>query len=212
MSLLSDERETIQELAEKMAKRDGRPSGGHYQKILSAIWLGELPIVHCYNGDRDQLFTPFTRDELRMAVAAFGELNIGRAFMGVTVTATSKTVPHALPFDVLAKFPAQKYDKRFRDVYLDRLLIETAAVEALFKANAPPREPKVSALTKQKGRPKGVGRNLCDDEILAEIKRELASSPDGTSFDSVALKYVDRVKTGTKNPYSILRRWRRKAG
>jgi hypothetical protein len=68
----------------------------------------------------------------------------------------------------------------------------------------------ITAPRRDVGRPKGVGRIGCDDKILADIKSELDASPTGTSFESIALKYIDRVNMGTNKPYSILRRWRRK--
>lgn len=156
MSVWEKERTDIQDLADGLAReREGTKATEWRQKILSAIWLDQLPMVHCYNGDRDQLFTPFGREELRQAVAAFGELNVGRIFMGVPVRATSKILPTALPFETLAKLAWEAYSDFFIDVYLDRVLIKPAAVQVWLAAAKS--APKQDGAKRDPGRPAKEG-------------------------------------------------------
>jgi len=197
MSIWSQKRASIQELADELARGHHESISDEWrQKILGAIWLGELPIVHCYNGDRDQLFTPFGRDELRVAVSAFGELKFGRKFMGQPVLPTSRILPSALPFATLAKLPWSAYAADFRDVYLDRLLVETLAVgqwrNNKFEARigGRPRKPEKAAELKERLEKALAYAETMPRKEYAWIARQAIEQKKNYDFDSEALRKI----------------------
>jgi len=192
MSIWDKEHADIRELVNDIAgEHDGPTANEWRQKILSAIWLDQLPIVHCFNGDRDQLFTPFGRTELREAVAAFGELNVGRTFMGVPVRATSKILPTALPFETLAKLAWEAYSDFFIDVYLDRVLIKPAAVAGLFSIG-PALQPKVEP--EAQSRPRKPEKQA---KLKARLEGALAYArewPPGKPYTWIATRALQQGK------------------